>query len=98
MNPIKTIRARLGMTQQELAVVLEMSQGNVSLYELGQAVPPAVASCLISYACAHGCPIGYDDIYGTPPAYKSKQKPTQTTASIAQAATNSEVKGVANAF
>lgn len=95
MNSIKIIRTELGMTQQELAVVLEMSQGNVAFYERGQTVPPAVARRLISYARAHGCSIGYDDLYGDPPAYEAAPKPAQTPASRAVAATESVAQGVA---
>ena len=95
MNTIKIIRARLGMTQQELAAVLGMSQGNVAFYERGQVVPPAVAGRLISYACAHGCAIGYEDIYGVPAPYEIEKNRPQAPASIALTATDSVAQGVA---
>lgn len=64
MNSIKSIRARLSLTQAELAKALEMSQGNVAFYERGQTVPPHVARRLILFARGLGCDVGYEDIYG----------------------------------
>ena len=95
MNTIKIIRTRLSMTQQELAAVLGMSQGNVAFYERGQVVPPAVAGRLISYACAHGCAIGYEDVYGVPPPYEIEPNRPQDRSRIAQAATKSVAQGAA---
>lgn len=66
MNPISSIRAKLGVTQQILANVLEVTQGNVSHYERGQNVPPDVAKRLIAYASSRGLTVTYDDIYGEP--------------------------------
>lgn len=96
MNSIKTIRTRLGMTQQGLATVLGMSQGNVAFYERGQVVPPPVAGLLISYARAHGCAIGYDDIYGVPAPYEFEKKARKSPARLAHTATESVAHGVAH--
>lgn len=64
MNPIKTIRVRLSLTQAELAKALGMSQGNVAFYERGQTVPPQVAQRLIRFARDRGHDLGYEDVYG----------------------------------
>jgi putative transcriptional regulator len=66
MNKIKSLRTRLGVTQDALAAALGVSQANVSLYEKGQQVSPRVAQRLIEYARKKGLSISYDDIYGTP--------------------------------
>lgn len=83
MNPIKSIRARLSLTQAELAKALEMSQGNVAFYERGQTVPPHVARRLILFSRGLGCEVGYEDIYGaldSPDAAGQAQAATQTVA------------------
>lgn len=67
MNTIKSLRTRLGVTQDALAAEIGVSQANVSLYENGQQVPPRVAQRLIEYARKRGQAITYDDIYGPPP-------------------------------
>lgn len=64
MNPIRRIRARLDLTQSSLADLLGVTQGNVSLYERGQTVPPEVAKRLIKAAHDLGHPITYEDVYG----------------------------------
>lgn len=64
MNALKAIRARLEVTQSEIADALEVTQGNVSFYERGQTIPPDVASRLISFAASKGLPIGFDHVYG----------------------------------
>jgi putative transcriptional regulator len=66
MYGISHIRAKLGVTQQALAVALKVSQGNVSHYERGQNVPPEVAKRLISFASGRGLVLSFDDIYGAP--------------------------------
>ena len=63
----KSIRSRLGLTQSAIADVLGVTQGNISFYEKGQTVPPAVAGKLIEYAKSRGHLITYDDIYRAPP-------------------------------
>lgn len=75
MNPIKSIRARLSLTQAELAKALEMSQGNVAFYERGQTVPPHVARRLILFARARGCDLGYEDVYGALDTTPTAQEP-----------------------
>lgn len=78
MNSIRTIRQRLGVSQSELADALEVTQGNVSFYENGQTVPPAVAQRLIDFAATKGHQLSYDHVYGAAPlpdlATKRKQK------------------------
>lgn len=64
MNAIRNIRIRLGKTQAELADALDVTQGNVSLYENGQSVPQAAAAKLIDFAKTLGLEIGYDHVYG----------------------------------
>jgi len=52
------------MTQSAIARPLGVTQGNVSFYEKGQTVPPAVAGKLIELARDHGFALTYDHIYG----------------------------------
>lgn len=63
MNPIRTIRRRLGLSQRQLAEALGRTQGNVAFYERGQTVPPAVAARLIEFARAQGLGVSYEHIY-----------------------------------
>lgn len=64
-NRIKDIRTRMGMTQQEFAVMLERTQGNIGHYELReQTMPPDVARKLIFEAAIRGHRVTYEDIYG----------------------------------
>lgn len=64
MNAIKDIRDKLGLTQNELAAKLEMTQGNVGHYEKGiQDVPVRVAKKLVSIAKANGLDMSLDDFY-----------------------------------
>jgi putative transcriptional regulator len=67
MNSIKSLRARLGVTQEALAAGIGVTQGNVSNYERGQQVPPDVARRLITYAHGLGHGVTFDDIYGPLP-------------------------------
>lgn len=85
MNPIQTIRGRLRVTQAALAKELGVTQGNISHYEQGQEVPPAVAKLLIKFAASLGETITYTDIYGEPnctaehrhsPGHAGRQPPT----------------------
>jgi len=64
MSSIKSIRARLGLTQQALADGIGCTQGNVWHYEQGQTVPPSAATRLIEFAATLGLRIGFDHIYG----------------------------------
>lgn len=68
MNPIQTIRARLGVTQAAMAEALGVSQGNISHYERGQEMPPPVAKLLIEFGASLGHVVTYNDIYGEPAA------------------------------
>lgn len=71
MTPFQAIRKRLGVTQAALAEALEKTQGNVSFYEKGQAMPPDVAARLIEFARSRGLALTYDMVYGAaelPPA------------------------------
>jgi putative transcriptional regulator len=63
MNAIRSIRQRLGLTQQALADGLGVTQGNVSLYEHGQEMPPKVARRLVAFADQCGTQITLDDVY-----------------------------------
>jgi len=63
-----SIRERIGVTQAVMAEALSVTQGNVSFYEKGQTIPPAVAGQLIEFAKLRGHAISYDDIYGGAPA------------------------------
>ena len=63
MNNFMAIRKRLGLTQAQIAVPLGVSQSNVSFYEHGQTVPPAVAESLIALAAERGQVVTFDDIY-----------------------------------
>ncbi|OZI61572.1 helix-turn-helix domain-containing protein [Bordetella genomosp. 11] len=63
MNAIRSIRNRLGLTQQALAQALGVTQGNVSLYEHGQEMPPKVARRLVAFANQMGTRITLDDVY-----------------------------------
>lgn len=65
MTPFASIRARLAVTQAEIAVPLGVTQGNISFYEKrGQAVPPDVAGKLIDFARSRQLPLTYDMVYG----------------------------------
>ena len=66
MSNIKTIRERLGVTQDALAKGIGCTQGNVWHYEQGQTVPPDAAKRLIAYAHTMGHTITFEDIYGAP--------------------------------
>lgn len=66
MNSIKAIRERLSVTQEAMGAGIGVTQGNISNYEHGQRVSPAVAKRLIEYAKSLGHKVTYDDIYGGP--------------------------------
>lgn len=72
---IKSIRQRMGMTQQQFADMLGMSQGNVGHYEAhGQMMPPDVVRKLIAEAAVRGHRITYEDVYGKVDAPVLKQR------------------------
>ena len=64
MNQVKTIRARLGVTQQALGRGIGCTQANVGHYERGQMLPPDMARRLIDFSAQHGLVISYDHVYG----------------------------------
>ena len=76
-NRLKQIRLRMGLTQQEFADMLGVTQGNVGHYELrGQTMPPEGAMRLIAEAAVRGHRVTYEDIYGvvgTPVARQKKK-------------------------
>jgi putative transcriptional regulator len=67
MHHLKTVRERLGVTQQALADAIGCTQGNVWHYENGQSLPPYMAERLIKFSSARGLRISYDHIYGSTP-------------------------------
>lgn len=64
VSTFKTIREKLGVSQEEMAAALDCSQGNVSLLDRGQTVMPDTAKKLIAFAATRGLTIGYEDVYG----------------------------------
>lgn len=55
----------MGLTQQQFADMLGLTQGNVGHYELReQTMPPEGAKRLITEAAKRGHRVTYDDIYG----------------------------------
>ena len=65
-NNIKLIRDRLGLSQAAFAVGIDVSQGNVSHYEMQrQDVPPDVARRVISFANSKGHSVSFNDVYCT---------------------------------
>ena len=63
MNSVKRIRTLLGVTQEQLARALGMTQGNVAFYERGQTIPPDAAKRLIDYAASYGREVTLEEIY-----------------------------------
>ena len=63
MNRFKSIRERLGVTQQVLADAIGRTQGNIGHYEQGQTIPPKTARKLIAFAKSRGIELTFDDIY-----------------------------------
>lgn len=58
----------MGLTQQELAEGIGVSQSNVSFYERGEIAPSSrVARRLIQFAKAKGLTVTFDDIYEIEP-------------------------------
>ena len=65
----------MGMTQQQFADMLGMSQGNVGHYEAhGQMMPPDVVRKLIIEAASRGHRVTYEDVYGKVDAPVLKQR------------------------
>lgn len=64
MSVIKTIRTRLGMSQQEFGDLIGVTQGNVGHYEVrGQLVSVPVAARMIDACEKRGLTITFDDVY-----------------------------------
>lgn len=68
MNNLRSIRERLGVTQQVLADGIGCTQGNIGHYERGQTIPPDSARRLIAFAREHNVELSFDDVYGEPAA------------------------------
>lgn len=78
MHNLKSIRERLGLTQQALADGLGCTQGNIGHYEKGQTVSPEVARKLISFAAGRGLELTFDHIYSDKPLPELSQPSTST--------------------
>ena len=76
MHNLKSIRERLGLTQQALADGLGCTQGNIGHYEKGQTVSPEVARRLISLAASYGLELTFDHIYSDKPLPEFAQPST----------------------
>lgn len=76
MHNLKSIRERLGLTQQALADGLGCTQGNIGHYEKGQNVSPEVARKLISLAASRGLELTFDHIYSDKPLPELAQPST----------------------
>jgi len=64
-NRLKQIRLRMGLTQQQFADMLGLTQGNIGHYELReQTMMPEGARRLIKEAALRGHRVTYEDIYG----------------------------------
>lgn len=83
MNNILSIRRRLRLSQKAFGAEIDVTQGNVSHYERGQEVPPAVARRVIDAALRRGVNLTFDDVYGvahpmdgaSPPRSKPRPQP-----------------------
>ena len=91
MNNLKTIRGRLGLTQQALADAIGCTQSNVGHYEKGQTLMPETARKVIEIAAGRGLEIGFDHVYGVAPL--PDQPLTQSTQELAQPSTPAQEVG-----
>ena len=83
MNNLKTIRGRLGLTQQALADAIGCTQSNVGHYEKGQTLLPETARKVIEVAAGMGLEIGFDHVYGVAPLPdQPKAHPTTLTKEV----------------
>lgn len=80
MHKLKSIRERLGVTQQVLADGIGCTQGNIGHYEKGQTLLPDVAARVIVFSASRGLRIGYDHIYGNAPLPMLEQEPERAHA------------------
>lgn len=68
MNRLKTIRHRLGITQEALGEILGVTKSRVSQYESGKGEPDASAvRKLISAARLKGHVVTFEEVYGIGP-------------------------------
>ena len=67
MHNLKSIRKRLGVTQQALAAGIGCTQGNVANYERGQTLLPGMAKRVIDFAAGKGLALTMGQLYGTEP-------------------------------
>ena len=67
MSRFLQIRNLLGLTQQEMAEVLECTQSNVSFLDRGQSVTQEVAGRLVDAAQALGVGLSFDHVFGSAP-------------------------------
>ncbi len=67
MHNLKSIRQRLGVTQQVLAAGIGCTQGNVANYERGQTLLPGMAKRVIDFAAGKGLALTMGQLYGTEP-------------------------------
>ena len=65
MNNLKSIRERLGITQQAMADGIGCTQGNIGHYERGQTLPPDMARKVIDFSASKGLHITFDHVYGS---------------------------------
>ncbi|WP_376783786.1 helix-turn-helix transcriptional regulator [Achromobacter ruhlandii] len=70
MNPFRVVRKAAGLSQAQLAVMLDVSQSAVSQYERG-AIQPCIklAKRLVALAADSGLSVSLDQVYeqrGTP--------------------------------
>lgn len=88
MNNLKTIRERLGVTQQAVADALCCTQGNVGHIEKNlQEMKPPMAQRLIAFGQTLGHSLTFDDVYGE--LRNDTRTPSATAAAEAAEATAS---------
>lgn len=62
-SQFRSIREKLGLTQEELGVIVDRTQGCIAQYEAGTTVPPSVAKGVIDYAKEKGHELTFNDFY-----------------------------------
>lgn len=68
MKNVKYIREQLGLSQDELAKIISVSQSSISNYERHkQEISPPVARRLVALSRNHGLKVSLDDIYAKDP-------------------------------
>lgn len=67
MNKVRSVRKRLGLSQEDLATRIGKSQGVISHVEVGrQDLMPSDARSIIALGREMGVQITFDDIYDAP--------------------------------